>query len=206
MKLNILRTSAAVLIGLLLILSLPLHTSAANRDAQILIPVKVTVLGTQPEPADTYTIRITPDNTGFPMPNGQVGGSFELQLSGVDEAVFPPITYSTVGEYTYKIEQIAGTNPKCKYDQRTYTMKIIVSNDKDGGLAATVILHEVGKPSKPDTAEFTNEYKSSGSNITPPKTGDDNRIFIWCVLLVTSGVGMMVTAFFGKKEKGKYAQ
>lgn len=203
MKLNILRRSTALLIGLSLIYTMTILTFAIKRDAVISIPVKVSAVGTLPESSETYTVRITAGDSNTPMPNDQVGGSFVLELNDAQEAVILTIKFSSVGEYNYKIEQIAGANSKCKYDTRKYSMNVIVSNSKDGEYDAAVIIHEEGKEAKPVNIEFTNEYKSSGSNITPPKTGDDSRIFMWCVLLVTSGFGMIGSAFLGKKDAVK---
>lgn len=164
MKLNIIRKTAVLLTVMLLCLTMSLFTASATQNKEISIPVKVITNGKLPETAETYTIRLSANNSTSPMPNGKLGGSFDLKIEGSGEATFSSISYSTVGEYNYKIEQIAGANPNCIYDSRKYLVKVTISNNENGGYDATIVLREDGKDAKPDSAEFINKYDNSGTN------------------------------------------
>lgn len=164
MKLNIIRRISALLTVVLLCLAMPLFTASAIQSKDISIPIRISVNGKNPEAQEPFIIRLTADKSTFPMPNGKLGGSFEIKLKGEGEAEFSPISYDTVGEYTYILEQIAGDNPNFIYDSRKYRVKVTISNNDSSGYDATIVMHEEGKDTKPDSAKFTNSYDSSVSN------------------------------------------
>ncbi len=51
---------------------------------------------------------------------------------------------------------------------------------------------------KTSTAAFTN------ARISVPQTGDDSNLLLWLSMAGAAGIGMVLTAIFGKKRKGKH--
>ena len=51
---------------------------------------------------------------------------------------------------------------------------------------------------KTSTAAFTNARSSV------PQTGDDSNLLLWLSMAGAAGIGMVLTAIFGKKRKGKH--
>lgn len=191
-------------ISLFCLLSAIFVPTVQAKGTQVLIPVAVTAEGTLPKNGENYTVRLTADSVDNPMPDARLGGTFDLVLNGLSETVFPPIEFKTRGVFNYKINQLSGSYPDCKYDERTYTMKVTVSKGVDGGNDIVVILHEEGKDTKPMAAEFHNVYKTVSNPLIPPKTGADTSLLFWCVLMLASSFGMFGAYLFGKRRKEKY--
>lgn len=140
---------------------------AAYLPLSVQISAEITATGTMPAEPETYIICMTANEDDNPMPNGQIGGSYELSVKGTGKVTFPEMTYGRVGIYTYTISQIAGENSDCKYDARTYTVTVSVINAETGGHEIIVAMREDGKTDKIGTATFHNIYKTI---VTPPGT------------------------------------
>ncbi len=155
-----------VLVALILGLSILAPVALAEGDPAIQIGAQITLEGALPKSPETFIIRMTANDSANPMPDGALGGSFDLSITGAGSAAFPIITYDRVGIYKYTVRQIAGANPGCKsYDARIYDLTISVINDDRGGIDAAVALRERGKEEKCDLAMFHNVYKTK---VTPP--------------------------------------
>lgn len=158
-----------MLLGLLLSFLVFLPTALAANIPSIQLPVKITAEGALPRPAEEYVVRLKADDKSYPMPNGQVGGWYDLRVDGPGDAVFPPIKFeSVVGVYTYTIEQLPGSNPHCRYDTRSYTVRISVTNAASGEFDISVTLQEDGMSAKPAEVEFHNVYKKDGNPPSSP--------------------------------------
>lgn len=192
-----LRKLFTVLAGFVLCLVLFAPSSLAAEDPSVQLPVIITAEGTLPSAPENYVVRLTAENSAYPMPNGQVGGSFDLTIQGVTAGVIPPITYRGVGVYTYTIRQIPGAYPDCKYDTAVYTMRVTVTNAAGGGYDVTVGIHRDQLETKPDNVTFHNVYKVIVKPTTPPgkitPTGDSNAALLYLagsalLLLVACGM------------------
>ena len=97
--------------------------AAEDLTAQVEVEMKTT--GTPPDPAETYTIRLEADGD-YPMPEGKVGGTYDLEITGAGSAKFPAITYDNIGVFTYTITQVAGSYPGATYDSAEYDLTVTV--------------------------------------------------------------------------------
>ncbi len=98
--------------------------------------------------AGEFSFTITPAKDNSPMPKEATvknakDGSFS----------FEPITFDTVGEYTYTITEQKGTLGGVTYDEQVYTVKVTVT-DEGGYLAAKVEYPQNG-------VGFENTYQAS---------------------------------------------
>jgi len=134
------------------------------------VDVSVTLEGTLPSPAESFSIVMQPDDPGYPMPEGTEGGLARIAISGAGAGEFGPIAYDEVGIYSYTIRQIPGTNVDCTYDARVYEMTVYVTNKQGGGLETTMVLHVGEEADKPDDIVFHNKYRVVRPAVTPMPT------------------------------------
>lgn len=204
MRIDVHRFTALVLC---MLLSFTMYVPVAKAAGEIStrIPVSVTTGGLSPDPAEAYTVRLTANDDRNPMPDGQLGGSFDIVINGPGEAAFPAIEFIRVGIYEYTVEQIKGHNPACEYDDNVYTVKFTVTNEGDGSFAITVSLHEEGTDAKPGRIEFRNVYEDEDEPPTPTRppekptdpilpTGVSDRWMIYLAgsaLLLAAAIGII---------------
>lgn len=175
MKSSFLKFALALMALILCVAIMP--AALAAEDLTIQLNAEVTLEGTLPDAAESYTIRITADAASNPMPNGQTGGSYDLTVTGAGTAAFPSISFDRLGIYTYTIKQVVGSNADCTYDSRAYQLTVSVINGEKGGLAVEVALREAGKDQKTDVVSFHNAYKVVDPTPTPtakPTTAPGN--------------------------------
>lgn len=159
MKSSFLKIARTLMALVLCTAALALPALAEADGLSVRLDAGITLEGTLPDPAEIYTIRLTADDSASPMPGGQTGGSYDLEITGAGTASFPAIAYDRLGIYTYTLAQVPGTNPDCTYDARTYSLTVSVVNAESGGLAVEVALREDGKVEKTAMAAFHNAYK-----------------------------------------------
>lgn len=146
----------------------------AEDDLTVRLDVQVTQEGTLPDPAEAMTVRMTAGGRKNPMPDGQVGGSFDLTVTGADAVSFPAMAFTRLGVYTYTIEQLPGNDPDCAYDTRVYQLTVSIINAQKGkGLDMEVALREQGKDEKIGAVLFHNVYKTIDPTPAPTKKPGD---------------------------------
>lgn len=172
----------------------------AAEGPEISVPVTISLSGTLPHPAETFTVLIKADAPEYPMPHGTVDGICSMTITGEDTKHFPAITYGRVGVYTYKVYQIAGANEKCTYDDIVYTLTVTVSNRADyNGLEVTAVIHPDSEGAKVPGVLFENKYKVE-SPPDPPRTGDEAAPVLYAVLIVVS-MGVIAGLLLTRKRK-----
>ena len=102
---------------------------------------------------------------------------------------FPELSYTAVGSQVYTVSEVAGHAEGITYDTRVYTVRVTVSAQTDGSLAATSaidgtdggadaitfknVYEQPKKPSTPETPKTPEKPGTSGSTDTAlPHTGD----------------------------------
>ena len=145
----------------------------AEGDLTVRVDTEITTVGTPPEPAETYTVRMVADGE-YPMPGNAVGGSYDLEMEGPGSGAFPEITYDEMGIYTYTISQVAGENGEATYDGTEYNLKVTVYRDEetDERLVA-VVLRNSEEEEKTTACSFLNEYPAATTTVTISKVWDD---------------------------------
>ena len=117
---------------------------------------------------DQFTFRMTADDPSFPMPEGSVNGVKTVTVTGPGEYEFGWMYFDHAGEYTYTVEEVAGTNTNYTYDTKPFTKTTIVE-EKDGHLViAKAFYSRNGADS--EVATFTNVYSTG----TTPTGGGGN--------------------------------
>ncbi|MDO5378933.1 MAG: hypothetical protein Q4G52_11420, partial [Clostridia bacterium] len=65
--------------------------------ALLSLEVVVSAQGKLPKEPDDFTVQLTADGAGNPMPAGQTGGSYSAVTQGPGKVVFPAIRFDHVG-------------------------------------------------------------------------------------------------------------
>lgn len=134
---------------------------AAEAAPSVSIPVEIILSGTLPEDAEDFTVRLEALDAANPMPEGSVDGVYTMTVTGAGTASFPPITFTRVGIYEYRIYQVKGSNTDVIYDDTVYLLTIYVTNAEDGsGLELSAVLTPDDAATKDPSAAFTNVYPS----------------------------------------------
>ena len=173
MKKILSRVSAVILLVLLCLTLLPDSAFAAG-TIDVSVPVSVKATGEAPSPAETYTFRLTPVTQGAPMPAGSADYA-DLAITGTDTESFPDIPFVGVGEYVYKVSQIAGTHERGHYDGAVYYVRITIVNAENGGFASYVSAHKDAlMQDDKQSIEFVNDYDIPVCELTVRKVWSDN--------------------------------
>ena len=134
---------------------------AANSSATATIEVNTALSGDLPEAPDTFTLVLTPDKAGWPMPEGSKDGVYTMTLQGAASLKFQ-LDFDRVGVYRYTVKQLPGTNPDCYLDSGVYRITVYVtSGDKDGELYVSVVLSRDGAEQKQEKVTFSNRYAAA---------------------------------------------
>ncbi|MCR4622964.1 MAG: hypothetical protein K5663_12875 [Clostridiales bacterium] len=137
-------------------------------DLSASVTVRVQVLGTAPQPAETYRIVLTADDKSYPMPAGSSNGEYTLRITGSATRDLPEIKFTEMGVYTYTIRQLRGNaQTAISYDRRVYNLTIAVYRDGNNQFYIVEILREAGSQQKLDMCLFQNRY-SEEYFIDPP--------------------------------------
>lgn len=192
---------------MMVVYSMTMRSSVFAAELPVVsVPVAVSLSGTLPSPAETFTVKIKADDIAYPMPQGSENGIYTMTITGADTENIPAITYSKVGIYTYTIYQVKGTNGKCTYDDTVYTLTVNITNAGDGrGMETMAVLYPDEESSKQPVAEFDNVYDMKLEPTVPsddPMTGDESNLVLYIVLVCASGITILGLVLNAKKKRG----
>ena len=118
----------AVILLLTLLPAILLPTAFAA--GQLMFPVRqelISKCGCIP-PDETFSYQLTPESNDNPMPDGNSGGIYIFDITGIDEVEIGPIIFTHAGTYFYEIHLIEEIHPNCECDTSSYTLEILVDN------------------------------------------------------------------------------
>lgn len=72
----------------------------------------------------------------------------EITIAGSGKASFSPLTFTTVGQYTYRVYQKPSQNKDYQADTTVFDVLVYVTYDEDGTLVAKVISRRAGDEEK----------------------------------------------------------
>lgn len=181
--------------------ALTMPFALAAGEATLSIPVEISLSGTLPDEAETFTICLEAMDAGNPMPEGASGKVYRMTLSGEGTKNLPSIAFDKVGKYAYRVYQVAGINEKCTYDDTVYTLDVSVTNNADyTDLEVTAVLSPNSDEAKASGAAFENEYEIEIEPSESPKTGDESSPMLYAILILVS-LGVIVSLLLTRKSK-----
>lgn len=110
------------------------------------------------------------------------------------KVVFPALTFDAAGQYTYTLRQVKGSEPGMTYDDKTYTVKVTVSDNGQGQLQvqaenATGVVF-VNRLAETSQTEDPGKDPGKKEEKKLPKTGEASSIFLiglGFVLVIAAG-------------------
>ena len=133
--------------------------TAAFTNTYKAAPAEVTFSGTKtfngyPEGAalPTFTYTLSEDGKVIDTQTTAGGGSY----------AFATIKYTEAGEHNYVVKETAGTAAGVTYDAKEYSLKVTVTDDGSGKLAAAIS----GDSTTGTDLNFTNTYKAAPVEVT----------------------------------------
>ena len=143
--------------------------TALAEPLQAEISAGIIIQGPAPDPAETYTVRMTADKDTYPMPGGGRGGSYDLTFTGPGSAIFPNMAFDKLGVYTYTIYQTEDSAPTAiQRDDSVYKLTVYITRENsERGLSLTATLTKEDDPTKPDGCVFVNVYPEPEPTPTP---------------------------------------
>ena len=211
---NWLKAILGTVMAVVCMMTMSLSTFAAE-NLEITIPVTISVSGTLPEKAEDFIVKLTADDTSYPMPEDADGNEYTMKIAGGATKNLPTITYDKLGIYTYTIYQVAGDNKKCTYDEISYSLTVYVTNKEDGsGLEVSAVLYPDTKGEKQACAEFKNQYESvtSTPTATPtptptktpsPDTGDNSATAYYAVIIAACAAVIAIALVARRKRNNQ---
>lgn len=111
------------------------------------------------------------------------------------KVVFPALTFDAAGEYTYTLRQVKGSEPGMTYDDKTYTVKVTVTDNGQGQLLvqaenATGVVF-VNRLAETSQTEDPGKDPGKKEEKKLPKTGESSSI-----LLIGLGFVLAIAAGF----------
>lgn len=199
------KSFAAALLLIMLSLVLCNAALAAHEPVHVNQEVIITLSGSLPSPRETFTVVMEALDDKNPMPGGQVGGTYEIEIKGEkkkgNSGWFPTMTFTKPGRYQYKVWQEPGNHPRGKYDDTVYTMTVQVTNSADyQSFEVVVFFNDNEGGPKPDNNLFHNSYKAPKGTVTPTGVADD-----WPYYLAASAALLVISLFLMTKLRRREA-
>lgn len=105
---------------------------------------------------DTEFAFVMKGQDGAPMPEGAVGSTKTIHITGGGEVEFGNIEFTNAGVYTYEIHEVSGGEAGWTYDKKRYTLTFTVT-EVNGSLTVSGQKLECGGEAVNDI-RFTNSY------------------------------------------------
>ena len=121
---------------------------------------------------DTFQFKLT-GYDGALMPEGSVGNTKIIELSGIGSKSFLGVSFKNPGTYEYLIEEVCPSDPAYECDTTKYNVTLVIDEDlkitrkvKKNGIEVTDPKDPVNE--EQDIYTFVNKYKDDPSADVPP--------------------------------------
>lgn len=156
------------------------------------IPVKQVLKGDRYKDDYPVTFTLAAESFDNPMPQGAIGSTKTMTVSGCGDADFGPILFCEPGAYYYTITRKGALSNGPEIDTTKYRVMIAMLSD---GTSEMVIWDETG--AKAEEIVYTDHNNiTSGSHTSiddPPRTGDELSVEIvaeFTLLCITAAAAL----------------
>ena len=200
MKLTDLKKVKIILLVMIVFLSYQRPVLAAVDYTNVKIPVQQIFSSEAEKVSDEFSYVMTTNQNEAPMPEGSRNLQyFWTMKNNVGAEIVMKVR--KVGRYQYKIYQTSEKKDNYLYDQNSYVVIVEAFYDQEDQLkVATVVKNDTGE--KVERITFENSYigkekedlshLSVSSKSDRVKTGDDNTIMGYFLLLLISGICLSI--------------
>ena len=124
-----------------------------------------------------------------------------MSITGAGVKEFGHIDFTKPGTYSYKVSEVAGSNPDCTDDNSVYIVTATVTEDENYKLHVNTTYQKNGQSVSTASFQFVNTYKEiPEDDDNGPGTGDTNDITGMLGLMGTSAAGLMYMFFRRRRE------
>lgn len=209
MKLTDLKKVKIILLVMIVFLSYQRPVLAAVDYTNVKIPVQQIFFSEAEKVSDEFSYVMTTNQNEAPMPEGSRNLQyFWTMKNNVGAEIVMKVR--KVGRYQYKIYQTSEKKDNYLYDQNSYVVIVEAFYDQEDQLkVATVVKNDKGE--KVERITFENSYigkekedlshLSVSSKSDRVKTGDDNTIMGYFLLLLISGICLSILIDEKQRQK-----
>ena len=209
MKLTDLKKVNIILLVMIVFLSYQRPVLAAVDYTNVKIPVQQIFSSEAEKVSDEFSYVMTTNQNEAPMPEGSRNLQyFWTMKNNVGAEIVMKVR--KVGRYQYKIYQTSEKKDNYLYDQNSYVVIVEAFYDQEDQLkVATVVKNDKGE--KVERITFENSYigkekedlshSSVSSKSDRVKTGDDNTIMGYFLLLLISGICLSILIDEKQRQK-----
>lgn len=209
MKLTDLKKVKIILLVMIVFLSYQRPVLAAVDYTNVKIPVQQIFSSEAEKVSDEFSYVMTTNQNEAPMPEGSRNLQyFWTMKNNVGAEIVMKVR--KVGRYQYKIYQTSEKKDNYLYDQNSYVVIVETFYDQEDQLkVATVVKNDKGE--KVERITFENSYigkekedlshLSVSSKSDRVKTGDDNTIMGYFLLLLISGICLSILIDEKQRQK-----
>ena len=129
-----------------------------------------------------------------------------MSITGAGVKEFGHIDFTKPGTYSYKVSEVAGSNPDCTYDNSVYIVTATVTEDENYKLHVNTTYQKNGQSVSTASFQFVNTYAVEEPDDEPddtnkPDTGDTNDLAGMLGLMGTSAAGLLYLFFRRRREE-----
>lgn len=200
-----------IFLTMLLFLSMQISVFATDTNATVKIPVEQIFGSENTDVPDEFIYVLTTDQADAPMPAGSSNQRYIWKMKG-NASTDLTINVKTSGQYQYKIYQATEKRNNFQYDERSYdvTVEAFYHGKNNQLRAMTVVENQNGE--KVSDISFENSYIGKGkfpnamiskiSKSNRVKTGDENPVVGYVILLLSSVI-CLIAMILEKQRKKK---
>lgn len=137
-----------------------------------------------------YEIKIESENKNSPEPVSDV-----LNVTENGTGYFE-INITEPGTFSYKLYEIAGSDPYIQYDESVYVVKVFVENGEDDDLKYSVSAFHIGDEHKLENIEFKNKvlHDSATSTTSYSSTATNTSATMTTTAEITTSAAVSATS------------
>lgn len=209
MKLTDLKKVKIILLVMIVFLSYQRPVLAAVDYTNVKIPVQQIFSSEAEKVSDEFSYVMTTNQNEAPMPEGSRNLQyFWTMKNNVGAEIVMKVR--KVGRYQYKIYQTSEKKDNYLYDQNSYVVIVEAFYDQEDQLKVAIVVKN-DKGEKVERITFENSYigkekedlshLSVSSKSDRVKTGDDNTIMGYFLLLLISGICLSILIDEKQRQK-----
>jgi len=141
------------------------HNRYDAANITVALAATKTVSGAYNMEADQFEFVLAAEGAASPMPGGTADRSITVTNAADGSICFAPITYTLadVGTHTYTLSETAGTLGGITYTTAVHSVTVVIEDNGDGTLSASVNNVPYAGPDAVNVADFVNSYHAGST-------------------------------------------
>ena len=150
----------------------------ADTFAEAEIPARCIVSRAVPEEYRDFTYVLEAESEDCPMPDGSHGMTKTVHMKKSGKIEFGKISFDHPEVYIYTVKETTPERGKLRRDHNVYAVSLMADSK---GRVRIAVKNDSGE--KQEEIVFRNRYRGETGGYGSPKMGDDERLFLWFMVL-----------------------